>query len=129
VNRDTLKNRCLKVAENAIKEGKSVVVDNTSPSVKVRQEYLEIAKEHSVPVRAFHFRADQNLAQHMNRYRERITKGQSPHVPRVGYNMFKKNFESPSKKEGFTEIREIEFIPEFGDNKEQEDRFFELCEV
>ena len=42
VNRDTLKTaaKCLKVAREALADGKSVVIDNTNPSGVARQEYF-----------------------------------------------------------------------------------------
>jgi len=37
----------LKVAEEALKEGKSVVIDNTNPTSAARKEYLALAKKYS----------------------------------------------------------------------------------
>jgi bifunctional polynucleotide phosphatase/kinase len=50
VNRDTLKTKekCVKVAEEEIKKGKSVVIDNTNPSQADRKLYLDIAKKHGI---------------------------------------------------------------------------------
>ena len=47
MNQDTLKTKekCVKVAREAIEEGKSVVVDNTNPAPDVRKLYLALAKE------------------------------------------------------------------------------------
>lgn len=45
VNRDTLKTKekCLKVAEEALKNKKSVVIDNTNPSSADRALYIKLA--------------------------------------------------------------------------------------
>lgn len=45
---DTLKTKqkCLKVAEEAMKEGKSLVIDNTNPTKAARKDYLELAKKY-----------------------------------------------------------------------------------
>lgn len=50
VNRDTLKTRekCLKVAEDALEEGKNVVIDNTNPTKRDRQAFIDLAKEYSI---------------------------------------------------------------------------------
>ena len=45
INRDTLKTRCLKVCEEELKAGKSVVIDNTNPSKKDRAKYIDLAKK------------------------------------------------------------------------------------
>lgn len=52
INRDTLKtaSKCAKEAKKAVSEGKSVVIDNTSPSKKVRAPYIAIAKSAGIKV-------------------------------------------------------------------------------
>ena len=52
VNRDTLGSwqKCIQVAKDALKEGKSVVVDNTNADVPTRQRYVNLAKENNVQV-------------------------------------------------------------------------------
>eukprot|EP00026_Physarum_polycephalum_P007454 Phypoly_transcript_07514.p1 GENE.Phypoly_transcript_07514~~Phypoly_transcript_07514.p1 ORF type:complete len:353 (+),score=73.02 Phypoly_transcript_07514:542-1600(+) len=113
VNRDTLKTpaKCLKVAEDAISDGKSVVVDNTNPDKASRAAYIDLAKEAGIPVRCFRFEVDEKLAQHLNYFRERL--GISPHVPRIGYNMYKKKFQEPTLSEGFSEVKKIKFVKKF----------------
>jgi len=37
----------LKVAEEALKDGKSVVIDNTNPTAAARKDYLALAKQYS----------------------------------------------------------------------------------
>jgi len=53
VNQDTLKTKqkCFKYAEEMLKEGKSVVVDNTNAYVALRAEWRNLAQRLSVPVR------------------------------------------------------------------------------
>ena len=52
VNRDTLGSwqKCIQVANDALKEGKSVVVDNTNADAPTRQRYVNLAKENNVQV-------------------------------------------------------------------------------
>lgn len=40
------KAKCLKVAEKALEDGKSVVIDNTNPGKAVRKEYYDLAKKY-----------------------------------------------------------------------------------
>ena len=111
VNRDTLGTpaKCLAATKAALAQGKSVVVDNTSPSKSVRESYIKAAQSASVPVRCFHFQTSLEIAQHMNSFREVLTEGQQRHVPGVGFNTYKKHFEAPTTEEGFKEVKQIEF--------------------
>lgn len=115
--RDTLKTKekCVKATAEALASGHSVVVDNTNPSGEVRSLYIQLARKQSppVPVRCFHFVATEEVAKHLNMYREKLTQGAHKHVPRIAYNMFKKNWQKPEIKEGFKEIKMIDFQPYF----------------
>lgn len=115
VNRDTLKTqeKCMKAAQAALSSGKSVVIDNTSPSIESRKMYVDLGKKVGVPVRCFRFDADEKLAVHLNYLRERITNGASPHVPTIGYCTYKKKLEEPTTAEGFVDIVHIKFIAKF----------------
>jgi bifunctional polynucleotide phosphatase/kinase len=72
VNRDTLKTKekCVKVAKEAVDGGKSVVIDNTNPSSSDRSVYVEMAKEAGIPCRCFVFLTSQDIAHHLNFFRE-----------------------------------------------------------
>eukprot|EP01027_Heterolobosea_sp_BB2_P014464 GEZU01020775.1.p1 GENE.GEZU01020775.1~~GEZU01020775.1.p1 ORF type:complete len:257 (+),score=90.15 GEZU01020775.1:693-1463(+) len=127
INMDTLgtKAKCLKAAREAIDAGKSVVIDNTNPDKASRAEYIAIAKAKNVPVRCFLFKVDQELAEHLNMYRERMSKGAHKHVPSVAYNTYKKRLAEPTLNEGFTEIKEIDFVPVF-DNETHKTKFYQF---
>ena len=111
INRDTLGTmpKCIKATKEAMEQGKRVVVDNTNPSSSAREKFIKVAESYGYPVRCFHFQAPIELAKHLNSFRENISKGVQKHVPGVGYNMFKKHFQEPSKSEGISEIKKIEF--------------------
>eukprot|EP00906_Rhabdomonas_costata_P026304 RCo037470 len=127
VNRDTLKTpkKCLETARTALRNGLSVVVDNTLPKFKSddkdkcngRDVYVQLGKTYGVPVRVFRFMASEDLALHLNYFRERLTQGKERHVPNVAYVTHKKNFQAPKPSEGYSEIREIHFVPHFDDPK------------
>lgn len=122
VNRDTLKTpaKCLAACKEALENGKSVVVDNTNPDKNSRSTYIEAAQEYGVPIRCFRFKVDEDLAKHLNVYRENKTLGEHKHVPRVGYAVFKKNFTEPKRSEGFSEVKEIDFVPVFTDEESRQ---------
>ncbi|GFO18904.1 polynucleotide kinase 3'-phosphatase [Plakobranchus ocellatus] len=124
VNRDTLGTveKCLKGAGEALKNGKSVVVDNTNPSASARALFLDLAKNKGVPCRCIWLQTTLELAHHLNLFRQSQTHGKVRRVPDVGYNVFKKNFQEPSKSEGFSDVIKVQFKPRF-DNSAEEDLF------
>lgn len=117
VNRDTLKTKekCVKVADEALGNGKSVVIDNTNPDVDSRADYLFLAKKHKVPARCFVMQTTFDEAMHNNMFREVITNGENAHVPTMVYHMFKKKFVEPTVQEGFSEVLKTHFRPRFTD--------------
>ncbi|KAL5017466.1 hypothetical protein ScPMuIL_007055 [Solemya velum] len=124
VNRDTLKtmDKCAKAAAETLKSGKSVVIDNTNPSTTARSDFIQVAKKQGVPCRCFWMKTSLELAHHLNYVRMNQTNGKVRRVPDVGYGVFKKNFEAPTKAEGFSDVLEVDFVPEF-QNKRHETLF------
>eukprot|EP00808_Paulinella_micropora_P023442 g48898.t1 len=117
INRDTLKTpkKCLQGAEAALKAGKSVVVDNTSPTADARDPYIKLAKKYKAPVRCFRFTADKALCMHLNWVRVKQTKGAREHIPDIAFNMFSSKLQEPQPSEGFSEICKVNFVPAFPD--------------
>jgi bifunctional polynucleotide phosphatase/kinase len=113
VNQDTLrtKEKCVAACKQAIKENKSVVIDNTNPEKITRAVYIKLAKEAGIPVRCFYFGHNEGLAQHNNSYRA-IYKQNDEKRELIGgivFRMFKSKFQAPTQDEGFDEIKEIGF--------------------
>jgi len=119
INRDTLKTpaKCLKAAEAALSQGKSVVIDNTSPTTADRAQYISLAKAASVPVRCFKFELTRELANHLNFFREKVTQGDRRRVPDVGFNVYKSKYQEPALKDGYTELCKVRFVPNFPDDE------------
>eukprot|EP01127_Copromyxa_protea_P014627 TRINITY_DN4114_c0_g1_i1.p1 TRINITY_DN4114_c0_g1~~TRINITY_DN4114_c0_g1_i1.p1 ORF type:complete len:728 (+),score=176.83 TRINITY_DN4114_c0_g1_i1:2-2185(+) len=124
VNRDQLKTqeKCQKMAEQALKEGHSVVIDNTNPDRAIRQAYIKIAQKYSVPVRCFLVSTPRPLAEHLNMFRVVSSGGQVGLIPGIAYNVYQKKYEEPTLGEGFKEIKKINFCPQF--KNEQEKKLF-----
>ena len=122
VNRDTLgtQSKCLKTAEDALASGKSVIIDNTNPSKAARKPYLDLAKKFGVPARCLHLCIPPEVCRHLNYYRQILTKGTRRRVPDVGVRVFEKDFQAPKAEEGFTEVRELGFLPIFDSPAEEE---------
>lgn len=123
-SRDTLgtKEKCVKVATEALTKKQSVVVDNTNPKKEDRRVYIELGKKHGVPVRCVYLDVSPALSYHLNMYRQNLSKGVHRRVPEVAYRTFDKYFEKPAESEGFTEVALIDFVPSF-DSKSDEDLF------
>jgi len=118
VNRDTLKTpaKCKKFLKQSLAEGKNVVVDNTNPTIKKRAEYIAIAKQFGAHVRCFWIQLEKEDAEHINAFRFKLG---GARVPTIAYNIFRKNFETPTKAEGFAEVVKVNFIPEFPDAEKE----------
>jgi bifunctional polynucleotide phosphatase/kinase len=128
VNNDTLKKKekCFKVAREAMEAGKSVVIDNTNPEKGTRADYIKMAKELKYNVRCFFFDIPKPLAFHMDNQREvnAHRKHQSKRVGSIAIHSFYKKLEVPEKSEGFSEVETVDLIAGPFDSKEDEQMFF-----
>uniref|UniRef100_A0A8C9ZY36 Polynucleotide kinase 3'-phosphatase n=1 Tax=Sander lucioperca TaxID=283035 RepID=A0A8C9ZY36_SANLU len=122
VNRDTLGSwqNCVSACERALKEGRSVAVDNTNPDPESRKRYVDVAKAAGVPCRCFHFSASLEQAKHNNKFRE-MAPSDSKHakVNDMIFHSYKKHFVAPALPEGFSEILQIHFVPNFKDSQSE----------
>ncbi|KAI4871508.1 hypothetical protein NFI96_029131 [Prochilodus magdalenae] len=125
VNRDTLGSwqNCVSACERALKEGKSVVVDNTNPDLESRKRYVDVSQKAGVPCRCFNFTASLEQSKHNNRFREIFPSAlKHAHVNDMVFHSYKKKFVPPSLSEGFSEVLQIHFVPDFP-NSEAETLF------
>ncbi|XP_051963026.1 bifunctional polynucleotide phosphatase/kinase isoform X2 [Xyrauchen texanus] len=122
VNRDTLGSwqQCVTACERALKEGRSVAVDNTNPDSESRKRYVDVSRDAGVPCRCFNFTATLEQAKHNKRFRDMVPSA-SKHVPvnDMIFNSYKKKFVAPSLSEGFSEILQIHFVPSFSDKRSE----------
>ncbi|XP_070827163.1 bifunctional polynucleotide phosphatase/kinase [Chaetodon trifascialis] len=122
VNRDTLGSwqSCVSACERALREGRSVAVDNTNPDPESRKRYVDVAKAAGVPCRCFHFSASLEQAKHNNRFREMVP-SDSKHakVNDMVFHSYKKHFVAPALAEGFSAILQIHFVPKFEDSQSE----------
>ncbi|XP_076000064.1 bifunctional polynucleotide phosphatase/kinase [Genypterus blacodes] len=122
VNRDTLGSwqSCVTACQRALKEGRSVAVDNTNPDPESRKRYVDVAKAAGVLCRCFQFTASFEQAKHNNRFRE-MAPSDTKHakVNDMVFHSYKKHFVAPDLSEGFSEILQIHFVPDFKDSQSE----------
>lgn len=111
INRDTLKTmqRCIHECEKYMTNGKSIVIDNTNPSIDDRKKFIELAKLNKYIVRCFVMDTSIELSKHNSYYRNYISNGKINHIPDIAYNIYKKKFTEPIIEEGFSEIIKVPF--------------------
>ncbi|KAF0030715.1 hypothetical protein F2P81_017446 [Scophthalmus maximus] len=111
---------CVTACQRALQEGRSVAVDNTNPEPESRKRYVDVAKAAGVPCRCFLFTASLEQAKHNNRFRE-MAPSESKHakVNDMIFHSYKKHFVAPALSEGFSEILQIHFVPNFKDSQSE----------
>lgn len=122
VNRDTMGTwqKCVAASERALREGQSVAVDNTNADPESRKRYLDVAKAAGVPCRCFQFTATLHQAKHNNRFREMVPSDtKHAKVNDMVFHSYKKHFVAPTLSEGFSEILQIHFVPNFKDSESE----------
>ncbi|KAG5674964.1 hypothetical protein PVAND_004908 [Polypedilum vanderplanki] len=120
VNRDTLNSmqKCITNVEEALKNKKSCVVDNTNPDVASRKKFIDIAKKIGVKVRCFIMTTTYHHARHNNIFRELIETNHSK-INDLVFNTYKSKYVEPTLKEGFDEIVKVNFLPNFDNEKHE----------
>jgi len=105
VSNDLLKtkNRERKLLEYCINTQISFVVDNTNTTKEIRKNYINIAKEFSLPVIGYYFKPD--LVQSLDRNGKRPKK---EIIPKAGILGTYKKLEIPNINEGFTNLFYVE---------------------
>jgi predicted kinase len=92
-----------KAIEEALRSGKSVVIDNTNPTVTERVRIIAIAREHHARVIGYFFDITTRAA--VARNANRTGRGK---VPNVAIFTTAKRLERPSVREGFDELHRVE---------------------
>ncbi|KAH9483853.1 Bifunctional polynucleotide phosphatase/kinase [Psilocybe cubensis] len=119
INQDTLKTsqKCAKVLQEAIKEGKSCVIDNTNRNSPTRKTYLDICKANNIKARCFYFTGSIELAWHNNLYRAfnmppsaAAKEPERALLPYIAFSGFRDNLEEPTLAEGFSEIKKVNWV-------------------
>lgn len=116
VNQDILGTlpKCVKLAQDLLAEGKSVVIDNTNRDVKTREIWVTVAKEAKVPIRCVWFQTNLAVCKHNDAVRV-LNKSlgadeiDRKFLPRPAWTSFDTAFQAPKVEEGFQDIIEVPF--------------------
>ena len=112
VNQDSCKTKtkCVAQTRAALAKGQNVVVDNTNPDVNSRMTYTLLAvgyKYHHI--RCIVLNTDIALAKHLNNVRHLYSRGTTPKISDIVYNIYQKNYVRPSASENFDKIEFVNF--------------------
>ncbi len=110
VSKDLLRNnrrpqrRQMRLLDEALSEGRSVVVDNTNPTVEDRAAIIRLARERGASVVGYFF--DVPIAECLRRNAERSGKGR---VPDAALFITARRLQRPTLDEGFDRLERVGF--------------------
>ena len=124
VNRDTLKTpvKCLASLKEGLESKKSCVIDNTNRDPETRKPFIDMAKSYGVQVRCFVFDMEKKFALHLDNQRNINTNREhlSKRVGKMPINIYYAQYKAPTISEGFTEIKKVQFVAKFVNEKDKE---------
>ena len=91
--------RQIQLVDEALRSGRSVVVDNTNPTPKDRAPLIQLAREHGVRAIAYFFESTTRASRERNARRSGRAR-----VPDVAIYATAKKLVPPSRDEGFDEV-------------------------
>lgn len=91
--------------EQALREQKTVIIDNTNVTRSARAMMISIAKRYNIPVIGYWFKVPIEECLRRNQERERK-------VPEHMIHTMQRMFDEPHIEEGFQEIKEVSYMPD-----------------
>lgn len=106
--------RSRKVLKDFLKQGKNVVVDGMNPSCESRRVFVKIAKKCCVGIRCFEMKVSGPQLRHNQRFRvlSQLKDGLKEDEKILVFHTF---YQKPEVKEGFSEVVQVPFAPNFAD--------------
>jgi bifunctional polynucleotide phosphatase/kinase len=118
INQDKLgtRDRCIKVAKEALQQGQRIVVDNTSPAIATRAEWIVLCRSLNVKIRCIELQTPIAIARHNNAYRALTQPVQDLEkrtlLPDTAFIRFTSAYQEPTVEEGFVEVLKVPFVPD-----------------
>lgn len=103
ISMDALKTqvKCINAVKEALKDKRSIIIDNTNYSAGKRKLYIDLAKPYNYTIRVIQMNVPIELAKHLN-YMRMIKTGSK--IPTLVYNKLNKEYEAPDEGEGIDRI-------------------------
>ena len=101
INKDIMKvDKVLQKAfDNGIRDRQNIVIDNTNPTKKVREKWINDAKKASYYITIVWMNFPMPVVEFLDNYRIYKNKNQDSHVPAVAMRVYYKKFEPPTLEE------------------------------
>ena len=109
VSKDFHKTKAQSVIKQSIKDGLSIVVDDTNVNIESRQIYIQLAKE-KLFIRCISVETPLDICKHLNDTRVEVSKGKAQKVPELVYNVLNKKYQRPNVSEGFDTVIYVPFV-------------------
>ena len=113
VSKDAMRNarekelRQRRLVETALREGRSVVVDNTNPTPHDRAALIALGHAHGAEVVGYYFEPDLPASRERNRQREGLAR-----VPEVALYVTARKLQPPAPAEGFDRLYRVRLAGE-----------------
>jgi bifunctional polynucleotide phosphatase/kinase len=106
INQDKLKTKqkCIKNCKVALSNNESIVIDNTNPTIEIRKEFINLAKELGYTITCYVMDVNKEFAKHMNYFRHKKSNGKKKLIPEIAYNVYFKKYDAPNTNEGINNI-------------------------
>eukprot|EP00835_Amoeboradix_gromovi_P004721 NODE_387_length_9532_cov_0.176402.p2 type:complete len:403 gc:universal NODE_387_length_9532_cov_0.176402:2702-3910(+) len=106
VNQDVLKTKdnCVLACKSALSEGKSVIIDNTNPTIECRNEYIKMAAAAGVKCRIIWLKFPKEWCLHLDMYRSLTEKRAL--LPKMAFISFGSSLQKPSNDECHVDVVE-----------------------
>jgi predicted kinase len=101
--------RQAQLIENALQEGRSVVVDNTNPSIEERAALMRLGRQYGAEIVGYYF--DATVKQCLERNKQREGKAR---VPVVAIYTTAKKLVLPNYEEGFDKLYAVRIMDDGG---------------
>jgi bifunctional polynucleotide phosphatase/kinase len=103
ISGDTLKtpNKMIKAATEFMKSSKkSIIFDATNSTKERRAQFIAFAQKHDMPSRCVWVTTSMDVS-----YQRNLARPENLRIPRIVYNVYKKNFKEPTNDEGCEVIK------------------------
>ena len=95
------------LVEAALREGRSVLVDNTNPTPEDRAALIDLGRAHGAEIVGYYFEPDLAASRERNRQREARAR-----VPEVALYVKSKKLRPPEPAEGFDRLYRVRLVGE-----------------